>query len=116
MAWSGLGMIHGGVRWNSVSRATSGAIRGTNWTALAPVLLVRERVHVRLHVAGAPGVGVVAPGPAHFAGLLQDHVVPDAGLFELDRLAEPGEPGAHDHDLEPLGHLSASAASRMLRR
>src|SRR3954466_15215362 len=30
-------MIHGGVRWNSVSSPTAGAIFGTNWTALAPV-------------------------------------------------------------------------------
>ena len=32
-----MGTIHGGVRWKTVSCATTGAIRGTNWIALAPV-------------------------------------------------------------------------------
>src|SRR5437764_14881908 len=80
------------------------------------VLLVRERVHVRLDVARAPGVRVVAPGAADLGRLLQDHVVPDAGLAELDRLAESGEPGADDHDLEPLGHLLASTALGLCRK
>jgi hypothetical protein len=40
-------MIHGGVRWKTVSFATSGAMRGTNWTALAPVPTTATRLPVR---------------------------------------------------------------------
>ncbi len=31
------GVTHGGVRWNTVRRPTSGWISGTNWIAEAPV-------------------------------------------------------------------------------
>ena len=37
IGWSWRGMIHGAVRWNSVSIATCGWIEGTNWIAEAPV-------------------------------------------------------------------------------
>ena len=41
---SGFGMIHGGVRWNSASAFTRGAICGTNWIALAPVPITATRL------------------------------------------------------------------------
>ncbi|MNT29475.1 hypothetical protein D3C72_1652150 [compost metagenome] len=41
---SGLGMIHGGVRWYRSSCATWGAICGTNWIALAPVPITATRL------------------------------------------------------------------------
>jgi hypothetical protein len=53
---------------------------------------------MRLHVARAAGVGVLAPGAAELVGLLEDEEV-DAGLLELDRHAEAGESGADDDDL-----------------
>jgi hypothetical protein len=71
------------------------------------ILLVGEGVHVRLDVAGAARIGVVAPGAADLVGLLQDHEIGDAGVLELDGHAEPGEPGTNDDDLGtlPLHHL-----------
>ena len=53
---------------------------------------------MRRDVAGAARVGVVPPGAADVLGLLQDDEVVPAGLLELDRHAEPGEPGADDDD------------------
>ena len=40
---SGRGMIHGGVRWKTVRRSTTGWIWGTNWTAEAPVPITATR-------------------------------------------------------------------------
>ena len=57
--------------------------------------LERERVHVRRDVAGAAGIGVVAPGAADVVGLLQDQEV-DALPLQRDAHAESGEPGADD--------------------
>lgn len=58
----------------------------------------RERVEVRRHVAGGPGVVVVAPGAADVAGLLEDDEVVDPRLLESDRHAEPREARAEDQD------------------
>jgi hypothetical protein len=60
------------------------------------VLLERERVHVRLDVAGTPGIGVVAPGTADVVGLLQHHEVVATGSAQRDGHAEAGEPGTDD--------------------
>ena len=58
----------------------------------------RERVQVRGHVAGAPRVAVVAPGPAEPRGALEQHEVVLPALLEPDRRAEAGKAGADDHD------------------
>ena len=63
----------------------------------------RERVQLAGHVARGPGVGVVAPGPADVAALLDDGEVPLAVLLELDGRAQPGEPGAHDEVVDGAG-------------
>jgi hypothetical protein len=47
----------------------------------------RERIQMRLHIARAARVVVVAPGAAHRVGLLEDHEIVDAVLLELDRHA-----------------------------
>ncbi len=44
IGWSPLGSTHGGVRWKIVTPAATGAIRGTNWTALAPVPTTATRL------------------------------------------------------------------------
>ncbi|GAA3420958.1 hypothetical protein GCM10018952_66020 [Streptosporangium vulgare] len=44
---SGLGWIQGGVRWKTCRRETRSAIRGTNWTADAPVPMTATRFPVR---------------------------------------------------------------------
>ena len=67
---------------------------------------------MRLDVAGAARVGVVPPGAADVLGLLQDDEVVDAGLLQLDRHAEPGEPGADDDD-PGLGALTHDAPSSL---
>jgi hypothetical protein len=59
----------------------------------------RERVEVRLHVAGAARIGVVAPGPAHVGRALQDHEVIDAGLLEQDARAETRKAGPCNADV-----------------
>ena len=41
------GMIQGGVRWNTCSRATSGWMAGTNWIADAPVPITATRSPAR---------------------------------------------------------------------
>lgn len=38
------GITHGGVRWNSVRRSTSGAMAGTIWIAEAPVPIIATRL------------------------------------------------------------------------
>ena len=66
----------------------------------------RERVELARHVAGRPGVGVVAPGAADVVALLDHEEVGLAVLVELDRRAEAGEAGA-DHqvpDVPVRGH------------
>jgi hypothetical protein len=68
----------------------------------ARVLLERERVHVRLHVAGHARVVVVAPGAADGRRLLEDGEVVDAGLLEPDPHAQAGEAAADHRDAEVL--------------
>ena len=59
----------------------------------------RERVEVRLHVAGGAGVTVIAPHPAHVVGTLQHDEVADPRLPQPDGRAEPGEAGTDDGDV-----------------
>lgn len=54
-----------------------------------------ERVHVRRDVAGTPGVGVVAPGPADLVGLLEEQEF-DALPLQGDGHPDTGEPGTDD--------------------
>ncbi len=60
----------------------------------------RERVHVRRHVAGAAGVGVVAPGAAEVARGLEHHEVVLAVLEQADRDSHAGEAAADDRDAD----------------
>ena len=60
--------------------------------------LERERVEVRLHVAGAARVVVVAPGAADVARLLEDDEVVDSRLLQADGHAQAGEAGSDDDD------------------
>ncbi len=62
-----------------------------------------ERVQVRLHIAGAARIVVVAPGGPHRAGFLEQGEVMQACLLEADRHAQPGEAGADDGDIAVLG-------------
>jgi hypothetical protein len=55
-----------------------------------------EGVEVARHVAGAAGIGVVAPGAADAAGALQQDEVLDPPPLEGHRGADPGEPAADD--------------------
>src|SRR5690606_23090793 len=66
--------------------------------ALGPIRLALEgiRVEVRLDVAGATRIGVVAPGPAHLVGLLEDDEIGAPRFEELDAHAEPAEAGSDD--------------------
>ena len=48
------------------------------------------------YVAGAAGIGVVAPGPADLRCLLQHHEVIQPRLQQPDRHPDAGEPRAHD--------------------
>ncbi len=54
---------------------------------------------MRLHVAGAARIVVVAPGAAHIRTALQDLEVLDALLTQLDRHAKAGKAAADDQDL-----------------
>lgn len=46
---------------------------------------------MRLHVAGAAGVSVVAPDAAHISGALEDDEVLDAFLLQTDGGSNPTE-------------------------
>src|SRR6185369_8862110 len=72
---------------------------------VAPVGVGREgeRVEVRLHVARAAGVRVVAPDAADVAGALEDEEVVDARLQEADGEAEAAEAAAGDGDVNVAG-------------
>ncbi|MNV82214.1 hypothetical protein D3C71_1759360 [compost metagenome] len=59
----------------------------------------RERIEVRLHVAGAAGVVVVAPGAAHRPRLLEDQEIFLAGLLEANGHAQAGKAAADDGDV-----------------
>src|SRR5690606_17568437 len=75
----------------------------------AGVELEREGVHVRGHVAGAAGVGVVVPRAAERLALLQHDEVVESVLLEPDRHAEAGETGADDDDRRcALAHNTSS--------
>ena len=64
------------------------------------ILLERKRINVRLHVAGAPWIGVVAPSPTHFARALEHDERLDSFLFEPNGCADPSEPRPDDRNGE----------------
>ena len=53
---------------------------------------------MRLDVAGAAGIAVVAPGAAHVVGALEDDEVVDPVPLQLNGGAEAAEPTAYDGD------------------
>ena len=71
---------------------------GLTGVPAGPVGLGGKGVRVEMggDVAAAPGVGVVAPGPADPFGLLDDGEAPEPGTHELHAHGETGEPGADD--------------------
>jgi hypothetical protein len=70
---------------------------------------------MRFDIAGAAGVGVVAPGAAHVVGALQQHEIFFALLAQLHPHAQARKPGAHDDDAVSLNTYSgAFAAARRL--
>jgi hypothetical protein len=72
----------------------------------APVGVLVEGVRVQRgrDVTSAPGIGVVAPGPAQVVRGLQDQTGADARLPQHGRDTEPAETGAHDHDVDVPVH------------
>ena len=64
----------------------------------------RERVQVVRRVHAGTGVAVLPPRAAD-GGVLLDHGERDAGALEVDRRADPGDAGADDEHLEPVGHV-----------
>ena len=85
--------------------AQVGVDLGGGGVGAAPVGVRREgeRVQVRLHVAGAAGVGVVAPDAADVAGALEDEEVVEARLQQADGQAEAAEAAAGDGDVDVAG-------------
>jgi hypothetical protein len=67
-------------------------------------LLQHREVDVRLDVAHHPGVAVPVPGAADAAGLVDDADPLDAGLAQLGAGEDPGDPAAHDHHVDLVGH------------
>ena len=65
----------------------------------APPRVGRERkgIERRLHVACAPGIGVVAPRTASLCGAFEDHEIVDPALAQRDREADSRESAADDH-------------------
>ena len=66
-------------------------MHSTSW-----VLDERERIQQRRDVAGDSRIRVVAPCSADAVGTFEDDDVVDAGLGQLDRRPEAGEPGTDD--------------------
>ncbi len=74
---------------------------------------------MRGDVAGAAGIGVVAPRAADFRGLFENRKARHAGLEQTDGHAETSESGADDEGVQIGLHASIafrnSTASAMLR-
>ena len=66
-------------------------------------LLEHRQVDVRLDVAHHPRVAVPVPGAPDAAGLVDDADPLDPGLAELGAGEDPGDPPAHDHDVDVVG-------------
>ena len=75
---------------------------GREGAAPARVRLEGEGVEMRGDVAGAAGIGVVAPGAAEVARPLQDHEVVHAGLLQADAAADAREAAARDREANML--------------
>ena len=61
-----------------------------------------ERVEMRLHIARAARIGVIAPDAADVAGAFEDNEVVDAFLLEPDGGADSTEAAADNCDLHVL--------------
>src|ERR1700674_575012 len=76
------------------------------------LLLERETVGERRHVAAGARIRIVAPGAAEVFGLLEDREGVYPAALELDRQAQAGEAGANDGDSSPrwrcIGHRRVS--------
>ena len=83
--------------------------------APARVLLVGERVEDARDVAGAAGVGVVAPGAAEIVGALEDHEVLDPVALQGDPHRDAAESAADD-DHMVVGRRLAVDRRRPRRR
>ena len=66
-------------------------------------LLEHRDVDVRLDVAHHARVAVPVPGAPDAAGLVDDADPLDAGLAEVGAGQDPGDPPAHDHDIDLVG-------------
>ena len=75
-----------------------------------------ERVELAGHVARGARVGVVAPGAADGAALVDDEEVAEPVLVELDGGAEAREPGADDERVHALGQVGRGKRGRGGRR
>ena len=62
-------------------------------------LVVGERVQMAGHIAGAPGVAVVEPGPAQIRRAVEDPQLADPVPLELDRSGDAAEACTHDQHL-----------------
>ncbi len=63
-------------------------------------LLEHGDVHVRLDVAHHPRIAVPVPGAPDATGLVDDADPLDPGLAELSPHGDPGDPPAHDDDID----------------
>ena len=66
-------------------------------------LLEHRQVDVRLDVAHHARVAVPVPGAPDAARLVDDADPLDAGLAEVGAGQDPGDPPAHDHDVDVVG-------------
>ncbi len=66
-------------------------------------LLEHREVDVRLDVAHDARVTVPVPGAPDASRLVDDADPLEAGLAELDAGEDPGNPPAHDHDIDVVG-------------
>src|SRR5438477_8912436 len=85
---------------------------------LAPVLLhlPRERVEMRLHVAGRTGVGVLSPDAADTVLTLVDREGVDARLLQLVRRVQSSGPGAENGDPGRPLHIPRERGQRSNHR
>ncbi len=66
-------------------------------------LLEHRKIDVRLDVAHHPGIAVPVPGAPDAARLVDDTDPLEPGLAELGAGEDPGDPPAHDDDIDFVG-------------
>ena len=71
-----------------------------------------EFVEPALHVAGASGIGVVAPRAPDGAPPIQDHQVAHTRAPQFDRGGDAGETGADDYVIKPYSMVELMARAR----